>query len=179
MVQDYAKRPAEMKQTSEVPRWVFFVTGFAAGFFLAFLIYLWKFVPGDPEADKVANLPRAEDFVPPPKAEEMQWDFYEIFPKSEVPVVEEYGSDGEKVVVEEPYAYLLQAGSFRNPEDADKLRAELILLGLDVFAKKIEVDGKQWTRVLVGPLNSDLELNRAQDKLAEAEIESLALKVTR
>lgn len=178
MVQDYAKRPAEMKQTSGVPRWVFFVTGFAAGFFLAFLIYLWKFVPGDPEADKIANLPKAEDFVPAPKAEEMQWDFYEIFPRTEVPIVEEYGPDGEKVQVAEPYAYLLQAGSFRNPKDADKLRAELILLGLDVFSREIEVDGKQWHRVLVGPLNSDLELNRAQDTLAEAEIESIALKVT-
>lgn len=178
MVHDYAKHQKEMKPAPGLPRWVFFVTGFTFGFFVAFLIYLWNFVPGDPEAEAIADLPKPEDIVTGQKVEEMQWDFYEIFPNSEVPVVEEYGPDGEKVQLEEDHAYLLQAGSFQNPEDADKLRAELILLGLDVFSREIEVDGRQWHRVLVGPLHSNLELNRAQDKLAEAEVESIALRVT-
>ncbi|MEX2488113.1 MAG: SPOR domain-containing protein [Pseudomonadales bacterium] len=178
MVHDYAKRHDKMKPASGLPRWVFFVTGFTAGFFVAFLIYLWYFVPGDPGGDHASKVREHDKQEGEQQVEEMQWDFYEIFPNLEVPVVEEYGSDGNKVSVEEDYAYLLQAGSFRNPEDADKLRAELILLGLDVFSREIEVDGRQWHRVMVGPLHSDLELNRAQDKLAEAEIESIALRVT-
>lgn len=178
MGHDYAKRHDKMKPASGLPRWVFFVTGFTAGFFVAFLFYLWHFVPGEPARDSISKLPEPEKGEHGEQVEEMQWDFYEIFPNLEVPVVEEYGPDGNKVRVEEDYAYLLQAGSFRNPEDADKLRAELILLGLDVFSKEIEVDGKQWHRVMVGPLHSDLELNRAQNKLAEAEIEPIALRVT-
>ena len=83
----------------------------------------------------------------------MQWDFYEIFPKSEVPIVEEYGQDGEKVRTAEVQTYILQVGSFRSSADADKMRAELILLGLDVFIKVIEKDGQTWHRVLVGPIN--------------------------
>ena len=76
-----------------------------------------------------------------------------------------------------PAVFLLQAGSFRNSEDADRLRAELLLMGLTVFSREIEVNGETWHRVLVGPLETELELNRAQDKLAQAEIESIPLRV--
>lgn len=178
MVHDYANRQTKMKPASGLPRWVFFVTGFTSGLFLAFLIYLWKFVPGDPQADQIANLPKAEDLVSGKAVQEMQWDFYEIFPKSEVPVVEEYGPDGDKMVIEEPSAWLLQAGSFREREDANRRRAELILLGLEVFVKEVEIDGKRRHRVLVGPLDTRLALNRAQDKLADAQVESIALRVS-
>ena len=94
-------------------------------------------------------------------------------------MVEEYGQDGKKVTVTDPQAYVLQVGSFRSPADADKLRAELILLGMDVFIKIIEKDGQTWHRVLVGPIDSTLELNRNRNLLAEASIEALTLRVSR
>ena len=47
-----------------------------------------------------------------------------------------------------------------------------------MFVKDIKIDGDKWYRVMVGPLATDLELNRAQDKLAEADIESIPLKVS-
>ncbi len=110
----------------------------------------------------------------------MQWDFYEIFPKSSVPVVEEYGRDGEKVAIPAaPQTFVLQAGSFRSPADADNLRAELILLGMEVFIKTVDMDGQTWHRVLVGPIDTTLELNRNRNALAEASIEALTLRVSR
>ena len=54
---------------------------------------------------------------------------------------------------------------------------ELLLLGLDVFMQEVEIEGKTWYRVMVGPLDSELDRNRAQDKLAQAQIESLPLQV--
>lgn len=176
MTHDFAKRLSSVNpQTSSVPGWVWFLTGLVAGIFVSFLAYLWKFVPSDPQTTDIIELPKAE---PDQIVEEMQFDFYDLFPKSEVPIVEEYNLEGLRVESEGPFAYLLQAGSFRDPNEADRLRAELILLGMEVFVKEIKVDGNRWHRVMVGPLDTDLALNRAQDKLAEAAIESIPLKVS-
>lgn len=175
MTQDFAKRHTTTTNgSSSIPGWVWFFTGLVAGVFLSFLGYLWKFVPADSPIANGREVPTAE---PDQAVEEMRFDFYDLFPKSEVPIVEEYNQEGILVESPNPFVYLLQAGSFRNPDDADQLRASLILQGLEVFIKKIEVKGATWHRVMVGPFDTDLGLNRAQDKLAAAEIESIPIKV--
>jgi len=185
MPQDFAKRhskstPARKGSAkSPVSGWVWFSTGLMTGLFSAFIVYLWQSPPATPGTTGLLESPTNPNATTPKPNETMQWDFYEIFPKSEVPVVEEYGQDGKKVTVTDPQAYVLQVGSFRSPADADKLRAELILLGMDVFIKIIEKDGQTWHRVLVGPIDSTLELNRNRNLLAEASIEALTLRVSR
>lgn len=174
MAHDFANRSGIKTVNNNLPGWVWFLTGLAAGVFVSFLYYVWKDVPKDPEAASLVIKPQADVST----IEEMQWDFYDIFPKSEVPIVEEYTPDGAKVGVPAPSAYLLQAGSFRNADDADRLRAELILLGMDVFTREVETDDGKWTRVLVGPLDTQLEMERQRRRLAEANIASIALKVT-
>ena len=164
-----------------MPRGAVFVIGFLFGIFAAFLVYLWKFVPVDPNSD--FNKPTADIIsdkklsLIKEKVEEIQWDFYEIFPKSEVPIVEEYSPDGEKVVIQEDYSYALQTGSFNNPDDADRLRGQLILIGLQVYIQEVSNEGVQWHMVLVGPFDSKLELNRVRNRLAEANIESIQLRM--
>ena len=173
MSQDFAKRHSTSEQPErKISRFTLFVTGFVAGMFVSFLIYLWQTVPHDPATAEIPN-PSEK-----PKVEEMSLDFYEIFPKSEVPIIEEYEGD-EKVQSVEEHAYISQTGSFQNAADADQLRAELLLMGLTVFVRKVDVDGENWYRVIVGPLDNNLALNRAQDKLAQAQIESLPLRVRR
>lgn len=177
MAQDYARRHEATKVSNGgLPGWVWFLTGLATGVFGSFLVYLWRDVPADPAAEAIAGKPATE--ISSPRVEQMEWDFYDIFPKTEVPVVEEYAEDGSKVRVEEPSAYVLQAGSFRNPEDADRLRAELILMGMEVFTREIDKDGVKWHRVLVGPIDSKVEMDRLRRQLAEADIASISLKVT-
>jgi len=159
-----------------LPGWVWFLTGLAAGVFGSFLFYLWRDVPVDPAARDLAGRPATE--LLSPNVEEMKWDFYDLFPKSEVPIVDAYAKDGSKQKVEGPFVYLLQAGSFRNADDADQLRVQLILLGLDVFTRKVKKDGTTWNRVLVGPIDSATEMDRQRRKLAEANIPSIALRVS-
>lgn len=173
MTQDFAKpHKAEMQKPSNPPPWLLFMTGFTAGAFVTFLAMLWYFVaPVEPDSQASVN-PVPE---PNPPVEEMEWEFYEIFPKSVVPV-EEYNEDGEKVMLDQS-AWILQVGSFRNPDDADELRAELILMGFDVVTKEIEVDGANWHRVIVGPFEAELDRNRAQDKLAQAQIGAIPMKI--
>ena len=172
MTQDFAKRHSNVNALgSPLPGWVWFFTGLVAGIFVSFLVYLCKLVPPDTVTTDVREVPKAE---PNHVVEEMQYKFYDLFPSSEVPIVEEYNTDGKRI---ESFSYLLQAGSFRHPNEANELRGQLILLGLDVFLKSIEVDGDTWHRVMVGPFDTDLALNRAQDKLAEAEVETIPLKI--
>ncbi|HIG39941.1 MAG: SPOR domain-containing protein [bacterium] len=186
MPQDYAKRHTTISDSSiSMPRWAVFIIGFLFGMFTMFLIYLWKFVPLDaathtksPIADIISDkkLSRLNRTIKE-EIEEIQWDFYEIFPKSEVPIVEEYAPRGEKIVTQENYSYALQTGSFQNPDDANRLRAELILIGMHVYIQEINNDNIKWHRVLVGPFDSKLELDRARDRLAQANIESIRLRM--
>ena len=110
---------------------------------------------------------------------EIDYDFYDLFPKAEVPIVEEYDQAGNKVIAEANYAYLLQAGSFRDEADADRLRAELILQGFEAVIKEVEQASGTWHRVIVGPYESEREMIRARNRLAEANIESIQLQVKR
>lgn len=173
--------PGRSTSAQDGGRGLWFGAGLLTGLFSAFLIYLWQASPADGELARLLEPPVADGKAPTPKpaSEKMQWDFYEIFPRSEVPIVEEYGTNGVKTRVAEPQAYVLQAGSFRAAADADKLRAELILLGMNVFVKVIEKDGQKWHRVLVGPMDTELEMNRNRRTLAEANIETLSLRVSK
>tara|TARA_B100000029_G_C17478593_1_gene924710 strand:- start:273 stop:794 length:522 start_codon:yes stop_codon:yes gene_type:complete len=173
MSQDFAKRHSKTDQSGRpLSKFGLFITGFISGVSVSFIVYLWQTVPDDIEAQNILKPDKTA------KVEEMQWDFYEIFPKSEVPIIKEY-EGGEQVKVEDSFAYILQTGSFKMANDANEMRAELLLMGLNASIRKVEVEGETWHRVIVGPLGTDLALNRAQDKLAQAQIESLPLRVNR
>ena len=107
-------------------RGLWFGAGLLAGLFCALLLYLWLVAPRAGELARLLDPPVTGGTVTTPSVdiEKMQWDFYEIFPRSEVPVVEEYGPAGTKTRVAESQVYVLQTGSFRAAADADKLRAE-------------------------------------------------------
>ena len=177
MPQDFAKRtPASATEQGGGNRFAWFFSGVLVGGFASFLVYLWQFVPEDQAAN--AEKPTAQ-VISDKKIIEMDYDFYDLFPSAEVPVVEEYNASGKKVAVKEDYAYILQAGSFRSKDDADRLRAELILQGMVVFTKEVEQASGTWHRVLVGPFDSELPMTRARRALAEADIETITLRVKR
>lgn len=173
---DYAKRVAQSRQPmkSQIPTWVWYFTGLVSGLFLAFIIYLARFAPEPMSTELVTEQPTPNVTAPEVSRKDPPFQFYEIFPKNEVQIVEE----SEQIKSTEAARYVLQTGSFSSVEDADRMRATLILMGLDVSIKEIVVRGALRYRVLVGPLQTDRELNQIQGKLADAEIESLALKLT-
>jgi len=175
MAQDHARRrPSAVTGPRPIAGWVWFTAGLAAGIFGSFLYHVFENVPSDPEAAAIAAEPGGESRAPDAESE---WDFYDIFPRSEVPVSEIYDPVAGKDRRAEPNAWLLQAGSFRNAADADSLRAALILQGMDAFVKQVDNDGVTWHRVLVGPLETSTEVDRHRRKLAEANIPSIALPI--
>ena len=73
-------------------------------------------------------------------------------------------------------SYLLQAGAFRTANDAESLRARIILLGLPAVVQRAEVNGAQVNRVRVGPFSRLDDMNRARSQLGENKIESAVVR---
>lgn len=74
-------------------------------------------------------------------------------------------------------AYYLQAGSFRSQPDAEKMRAKLLLNGLDAFVKPGEAKGQTLHRVRVGPFYEKDRLDHARSSLKKRGISYMVLRV--
>ena len=72
--------------------------------------------------------------------------------------------------------FFLQAGSFRRKDDADALRAQIILLGQNVQVESGTVREETWHRVLVGPFATREQLGQAQKSLAGSGFSNLLLQ---
>ena len=72
--------------------------------------------------------------------------------------------------------YLLQVGSFRQEEDADRRRGELALLGLEAAVELTNGDNGRWYRVYMGPFANRSEIARARSMAAQANMDTLLLK---
>lgn len=72
--------------------------------------------------------------------------------------------------------FFLQAGSFRQKNEAEKVRAQIILLGQDVRVENVTVRDEVWYRVLVGPYVDRDQLGKAQKTLAASGYSNLLLQ---
>ncbi len=110
-----------------------------------------------------------------------RFDFYEILPKFEVVLPEtelEARPDVVETALEEPGRYVLQAGSFSAEADAERMRANLALLGIESRIQRVTIDADDYHRVRIGP-SSDLEaLNGTRARLRDAQIEVLLIKLS-
>jgi cell division septation protein DedD len=69
--------------------------------------------------------------------------------------------------VDDGTRFLLQAGAFRSPDDADAMRARLALLGFDSKVFPREQDGTTLYRVRLGPYGNLDDVNRIRKTMAE------------
>lgn len=77
---------------------------------------------------------------------------------------------------EESHVYLLQAASFLRNDDAEAMRAELLLEGMQAKVSVVpRAGGRTWHRVLVGPFPDRTEMRRALTKLRDRDIPALPL----
>ena len=112
-----------------------------------------------------------------------QYDFYEMLPNFEVVVPEREAAvrrdaaTAPTAPVERTGSYALQVGSYRRFEEADRVRAQLALQGIESKVQKVSVDNDTWHRVRVGPINDLAEVNRVRDRLREAEMDVLVIRI--
>lgn len=190
MSRDYAKKstttrkraPARKKTTSsskrssQAPRsgWRWYFAGLLSGVFLSFLVYLGALPgPGEPQLVAGEEQASAEPAAPP----KPRFDFYTMLPEQEIEVDQPATQPSRNAAPAEPDAYyLLQAGSFRQREDADRRRAELLLLGLEPTVEEAQGENGRWFRVYLGPFESRSKMSRARSLTAAQNIDTLLLK---
>ncbi|MEH6500382.1 MAG: SPOR domain-containing protein [Pseudoalteromonas distincta] len=186
------RRGASRQQSSSrrsIPGWLWLVAGLAIGIFVTFLFQL---EPGRGTVQRDKSPPPPAVTPPPSKAaEQPRYDFYTLLPESEVivpqssvpetaPPEPEKAADDQKpaeAAAASGTRFYLQAGSFRQRAEADRVRAQILLLGLDVNLENARLDGGEvWYRVQVGPFQDRATLSSAQTTLAGNGFENLLLQ---
>ena len=86
----------------------------------------------------------------------------------------DFTQTGENATV--PGEYLLQAAAFRSSEDAERLRANLLMLNLPAETGRVDIASGTWYRVIVGPYDSQVKAERALTRLRENNLSALLIK---
>ena len=190
MAQDFAKKrktgnpgkkPTVRKRTAASKRirepanvWRWYGAGVISGILVCFLMYLGT-LPADPgsvtqsSGTGVAAVQAEKD---PPKP---RFDFYTLLPQQTIEVEVDPGEIAKNRASQKTELYLLQAGSFKQRDDADRRRAELLLLGLEPKIEETNGDNGRWFRVYVGPFESRSRMARARSLTAAQNIDTLLL----
>jgi cell division protein FtsN len=114
-------------------------------------------------------------------AKPQKYDFYEMLPNFEV-VVPEKDKDVRRdlppgAAIERPGIYVLQVGSYRSEAEAERVRKQLALQGVDAKVQRVAVDTDVWHRVRIGPITNLGELNKVRKQLRAADVDALVIRV--
>ncbi len=138
-----------------------------------------------PKAAATPNLADTLKTAPDKAGDKPRFDFYKILPGQEEPMSEQQIRQAAKDAAKAPAdgkaskdIFLLQAGAFQNPADADNLKAKLALLGVEASVEPTNLAEKgTWYRVRIGPYTKIDDLNRTRSTLAQNGIEATLVKV--
>jgi cell division septation protein DedD len=72
--------------------------------------------------------------------------------------------------------YYLQAGAFRARDDAEAVKARILMLGMSAQVQPAQVNNGTLYRVRVGPFKGIDEMNRSRETLSKAKIESSVVR---
>jgi len=138
--------------------------GLIIGAILAVGVALWA--TGSNPFKLITPSPAPTHATPDTPEAAPSFDFYKVLPGD---------AAGELPPSAAPAAptprYYLQAGAFQNPNDADNLKAQLALLGVEAVIQTTEVADKGlFHRVRVGPFSTIDEVNRTRSLLAQNNI---------
>ncbi|MEM7255026.1 MAG: SPOR domain-containing protein [Pseudomonadota bacterium] len=151
MARDYKHRTRGSNRraaASASPGWVWLVTGLALGLGVALGVHLHHTRAATLKqvvADSISPDPSPASEAGPAKP---RFEFYKTLPKGQQIVSDEELRTKPTTRPARPGTqYFIQVGAFRRPNEADRLRAELALVGLEA-----EIQTSQdWHRVRLGP----------------------------
>ena len=153
-----------------------YVAGVLTGVFLSFIGYLGTLPDPAVSATDTGTPEQPEEVIQRPR-----FDFYTNLTQESIDEVQdqvEPAADVRKppTATALPEPYLLQAGSFRQHDDAERRRAQLLLLGLEPVIEEISGSNGIWFRVYLGPFESRELMVRARGLTTNQNIETLLLK---
>ena len=121
-----------------------------------------------------------EEPVSPPKLaeSESQPTATNQSPEAATPTVSEINP--KPVGASTSSAYMLQAGSYNSPTDAERQKANLALMGLPSTIQKITIQGRgDFYRVRLGPYVNHAQMVDVDERLRDEGIKALRLKISR
>jgi len=176
-----ARRQARRSKSKAPPSHGFltFGAGLVTGLVIATVAWLGGYLPGGDETPP--GMPAGHDEPPIAQSSDdsrsRQYDFFTVLPEIEVVVpqreIEQRARERESSGSNGPY--MLQVGSFRSNTDAEGLRAQLTLLGLDAAIQSVTVNDSTWHRVRVGPYDGARAADGARRRLVENGFEAMVL----
>lgn len=196
--------PPRMAVRGGFPGWAWLLLGLALGAAVAALFYISQNqpsplapLPGQAQQLPTPTAPAAPDkaapatqppAVPAPLAN--RYEFYELLKKGEVILPESDKSKAPSApiapvpVPDTPPAdtpsgrFILQVGSYRSFEDADRVKASLALLGMEARIEKAALKtGEIWYRVRVGPLTDARQMEALRAQMKANGINALLIRV--
>lgn len=178
------------REKKPLPGFVWLLAGLSIGLFVALLIYLDK-QPGvetsfgeavQKELKKIkhpGSKTTTKNNTKEDKPSEPKFNFYTILPELEILIPESETqppkSNSVNTAPEDNKQYVLQAGSFKNKGDADKLKASLALLGFEAHIQNVTVNSTTWHRVRVGPYSQSNDLYDKIEQLKENNIKAIPM----
>ena len=169
------RTPAKTPKSAAPSPGLWFSAGLLCGIFLCGLAWLATQQP-----DSAALEATSSQASPRPTTESTasgpRFDFYTLLPEQKVEVDIDPASIATARNSRANDQFLLQAGSFKQEEDADRRRGELILLGLNALVEETKGDNGRWFRVYIGPFESRSKLAKARSLTAQQGIDTLLLK---
>jgi cell division protein FtsN len=184
MARDYKSK---RRSPSGFSGWAGLFCGLALGLAVAGVVYLKDHRLDAPVSNAGKMTKKKLHGNDPPEASDSSseepaksYDFYDALPKFEV-VVPEKDKDVRPDIKSVPETrrgtYVLQAGSYKNFADADRVRAKLALQGVESKVQKVSVDNDTWHRIRIGPISKLDELNRLRQILHKADVDVLVIRV--
>ena len=185
------RRNRSSSRKESAPGWVWMLFGLGLGLLVAIGAYL-RAPSGTPDRESVAaaapssterpstRTARATAPADRPAQAENRFEFYEILPQLEVVVPDDDAPTSAAArprPAEAPGSYLLQAGSFSAAADADRMQANLALLGFESHVQRVTIDDDVFNRVRIGPITSLDAAHRTQRELRDAGYDTLLMRV--
>ncbi|MBU1395841.1 MAG: SPOR domain-containing protein [Gammaproteobacteria bacterium] len=144
--------------------------GLTVGAVLAVGVALWvtgnnPFSSATPAAVPSQPAPATPEAAP-------SFDFYKVLPSDTPSVLPPSAAPTAAAP-----RYYLQAGAFHNADDADNLKAQLAMLGVEAVIQTGEIADKGvFHRVRVGPFSAMDEVNRTRSLLTQNDIPATLVK---
>ena len=188
---DYKHRRKSSRKPKPARGWLWFLSGLLLGvagtLFAEFQQYfsaegVVQAVREAASSDGPEAGAKVKEQKPEKKAKRPRFEFYTLLPEMEVAVPENELTGGSTAASRSSekagVTYVLQAGSFRQLAQADRLKAELALIGMPVMIQTVSIEGgSKWHRVRVGPFTNLQALNEARAELQSNGLKVMVLKV--
>lgn len=160
---DYVKRGRATKQTKPEPKsnvaWM--NVSVALIVIIGFVVVLWRIKDNAPEPEVTSNLPQVIEQAEPeeelPELPEEEWEFIKTLPGYEVEI--------EATEQAPTRRYIMQCGSFRSEAQAQEMRAQIAMTGMESMVRPSDGSNGRWYRVMLGPFENKRAAERGRHSI--------------